>query len=103
MAGGIIIFVRRRKQRKPDAASDLRAKEQLENQGPAETIVAPLLLATGVCLLIASTYADNARLRTPLPEKALEEVDEERTNTQLRLPPTTIRPLRPSPVSGPAW
>jgi hypothetical protein len=73
MIGGYMVISDRRKQRKRAAVGDEEAMAKLEKHKTVETVVAPLILGAGVCLTIASTYADYVQLRAPLsPEKAFE-------------------------------
>jgi len=73
ISGGVIGLVGRRKRRKLAAAGDEDAKRKFEEYRTLETIVAPLLLVVGVCLLGVKAYADYQTALTPVsPEKALE-------------------------------
>jgi hypothetical protein len=73
IAGGGSGILGRRRRRKLAAAGDEDAKSKLEKWQTLETVVAPILVVAGFCLLSVKFYFDYQEARTPMtPEKALE-------------------------------
>ncbi|HEX9556484.1 MAG TPA: hypothetical protein VF991_08320 [Reyranella sp.] len=73
IAGGVAAIVGRTKRRKRATAGDDDAKSKLEKWQTLETVVAPILVVVGLCMLAVKFYADYQAALTPLsPDKALE-------------------------------
>jgi hypothetical protein len=73
LAAGFVGIFGRRRMRRLAAAGDEDAKRNLEKWRTLHTVVAPVFLAIGICMLAVKFYADYQKALTPLSrEKALE-------------------------------
>ena len=74
LCGGFAAIIGRRKRSKLAASGDEKAKAELKKWRIADTVVAPILIVAGVCLLALQFYLDYQKAQSPLPpDKALDD------------------------------